>query len=153
MAAFWSRMVRRDYGATIEPQWRWQAHSRIVSFRGRNWRRIRWLSVVSGSRQYPYAGWRTSGGRVRHCSAFKLLHRIPAGDYQIAGSHLPPWSVTVRSWRPTMKHATSLLILFMLAALSGCHVPLQPYRLGQSAIVVPPETNPPQVAKAPSKAE
>ena len=52
-----------------------------------------------------------------------------------------------------MKHAASLLTLFMLAALSGCHVPLQPYRLGQSAIVVPVETTPPKVAKAPSKTE
>jgi hypothetical protein len=52
-----------------------------------------------------------------------------------------------------MKLATSLLILFVLVALSGCHVPLQPYRLGQSAIVVPVETTTPKVAKAPTKAE
>ena len=52
-----------------------------------------------------------------------------------------------------MKPATSLLILLLLPALSGCHVPLQPYRLQQPAIVVPVETAAPKVAKAPPKAE
>ena len=36
-----------------------------------------------------------------------------------------------------------LLTIALLPALHGCHVPLQPYRLGKSAIVVPPEPSNP----------
>jgi len=52
-----------------------------------------------------------------------------------------------------MKPASSLLLLFLIPALSGCHVPLQPYRLQQPAIAVPVEKAAPGVAKAASKQE